>query len=56
MRKSLVLAALAGIGLAAGAADAGNRKPEGVSNQDTGAGTVFVPAADPAKGKGKGKG
>lgn len=59
MRACLVLAALAGIGLAAGAAKAGEGRLEGLGKPAsvTADGVTAVkPVAIEAKGKGKGKG
>lgn len=59
MRTYLVLAALAGIGFAAGTANAGGSRLEGFGKPEpTTASSVAVvkPIAIEAKGKGKGKG
>lgn len=58
MRTILVLATLAGLGLAAGAVHAAGRGPDGLSAPATAdASPVAKPAPDATKGgKGKGKG
>ncbi|MGO1077312.1 hypothetical protein [Inquilinus sp. CA228] len=59
MRAMVVLVALAGIGLAAGAANAGGCRLEGLGQRDSalmGCVAVVKPVVVEAKGKGKGKG